>query len=114
MNKPLKIALVLGLLQAFQLHAREYPPLPVAPNRPPVDAPGIPARPVVAVWEVTAGTRDVLEMSDRPDAAVWMDLPGPYEVREVDGVSSYWVRVPIGYAKSFFRVRRDWGNPWVF
>lgn len=113
MNKLLKIALILGLLKAWQCHGVEYPPLPTAPGHAPTSLPGSPARSLFAVWEVSAGVRDVLEMSDRPDASVWIELTGPYEVREVNGISSYWVRVPIGYAKSFFRVRRDWGNPWI-
>jgi len=33
MNKLLKIALVLGLIKAFQLHGAELPPLPIAPVR---------------------------------------------------------------------------------
>lgn len=111
MKKLLLIALLLGLIKARTLLA-EYPPLP--PDRgavPYTDAPGTVEKPLFAAWSFEVDTFDVLEMSS--DAVTWSDLPGPYEVRPLDGQSSYYVRVPVGYAKAFFRVRRVWGNPWV-
>lgn len=112
MKKLLWVALILGLILARKVTAREYPPLPISPGKPPTDAPGVPARPVFVAWHIEAGTRDVLEMS--ADTITWRDLAGPYEVRELeDGFSNYYVRVPAGYSKAFFRVRRVWGNPWV-
>jgi len=113
MNKLLKIALLLGLIRAWQCHGVEYPPLPIAPGKAPVNAPGSPARPLSAEWEVTAAYLDVLEISDCPDFAIHTDIEGPYEVRDVDGVLCYHVPLPVGYAKAFLRVRRWWGNPWI-
>ena len=110
MKKLLWIALILSLIVA-RMHAREYPPLPVSPNRPPVDRPVPGEKPLFLTWNVTSGTRDVLEFS--ADMLTWADLPGPYQVLDFEGAASYWVPVPRGYAKAFFRVRRDWGNPWV-
>lgn len=114
MNKLLKIALVLGIALARTLTAVESPPpLPVIPNRSPVDAPGTFARPLFTLWDMTSGTRDVLEMSNQPGNGIWMDIPGPYEIREIEGISTYYVPTPVGYAQAFFRVRREWGNPWI-
>jgi hypothetical protein len=113
MDKLLKIALILGLIKAFQSKAVEYPPLPLAPGKSPVDAPGIPARSLSAEWDVTAACRDVLEISNRADFGTHADMKGPYEVRDIAGISCYHVPLPVGYAESFFRVRRVWGNPWV-
>ena len=56
---------------------------------------------------------DVLEISPCVDFDASVDIPGPYEVRDINGVLSYYVPVPVGYSKAFFRVRRVWGNPWI-
>lgn len=113
MNKLLKIALILGLIRAWQCHAVEYPPLPIAPGKPPASLPGSTARSLSAEWDVTAACRDVLEISNRADFGTHADMEGPYEVRDIAGISCYHVPLPVGYAESFFRVRRVWGNPWV-
>lgn len=109
MKKLLAIALIL----AGTVSAIEYPPLPVSPGKPPRSAPGTPAKPLRATWNVSATARDVLEISDCPDFSSTQDIAGPYEVREIDGVLCYYVSVPVGYAQAFFRVRRWWGNPWI-
>lgn len=110
MKKLLLVALILGLILARKVTARELPRLSASP-KPLTDAPGIPSRSVFAAWHVEAGTFDVLEMSS--DMETWIDVAGPYAVRDLGSTLNYWVRVPAGYAKAFFRVRRVWGNPWV-
>lgn len=113
MNKLLKIAFVLGLIRAWQCAAVEPPPLPVNPGKPPVSVPGTTAKSLVAMWNVSSTAFDVLEISPCADFSSKQDVPGPYEVREINGILCYYVPVPVGYSKAFFRVRRFWGFPWI-
>jgi hypothetical protein len=103
MKKSLKIIFLLGLLKA----------LPVVAGSPHGVPRGNEARPLFAHWTFIAGYRDVLEISDLPDFTTHTDIPGPYEVHNLGGVPTYSVPVPVGRAKAFFRVRREWGFPWL-
>lgn len=87
------------------------PPLPPLPGNEPRPSESVPPRALVLQWDVGTACRDVLETS--ADLAEWTDLPGPYTVIQTGETPVYRVgldtRAPLGY----FRIRREWGNPWV-
>lgn len=88
------------------------PPLPEHPGGPPRISDPIPIAPLSAQWEVNAACRDVLEYRASL-ADEWEEIPGPYPALDIGGVLVYSVPVVIGRTAAFFRIRRDWGNPWV-
>ena len=93
--------------------AAQSPPLPDAPDIEPSPAPEpSPPKPVFAVWTFDGRMLDVIEASQT--LTNWFDLPGPYPLREVDAVMSYYVPVTTyGGRNSYFRIRRVWGVPWT-
>ena len=88
------------------------PPLPEHPGNPPRNSEPVPVTPLSAQWEINAACRDILEYR-ASIAHDWEEIPGPYDALDVDGILCYTVPVAVGHTAAFFRIRRDWGNPWV-
>lgn len=61
------------------------------------------------LWNLNPQCRDVLEFKDEI-TGTWEQIDGPYTLTP-DG-KDYKVPVPVGEI-GFFRVRRDWGSPWL-
>lgn len=73
----------------------------------------VPGHGVTVFWTIDAACRDVLEMTADLNSGQWAEVAGPYPALDTGGLLEYRVTVTGNAAQSFFRIRRDWGNPWV-
>lgn len=87
------------------------PPLPMHPGGVPDSRPPQPPRALAVQWDIAASCRDILETS--PDAEHWQDFPGPYTVSQTGETPVYHIVLDTNSPLGYFRIRRDWGNPWI-
>lgn len=72
-----------------------------------------PERAAVLLWDYAPGYLDVAEQAIDLSKPFWNPIAGPYDLIDNGVTLSYSVPVSMKRSKSFFRIRRVIGVPWV-